>query len=75
MSTIAYRLDDSDDGYSSAKPRKIGKMKNLMTRNTLNASMHDIFASFGVVPSELPTLPLLSKLPYLALKPHSCNSS
>lgn len=73
MSTNARRLDASDDVHSLAKPRKIGKMKNWTTRNTLNASTHDIFASFGdsnqaVVAPELPTLPLLSKLPYIALK-------
>ncbi len=45
MSANVYILDDSDDAYSSATPRKIGKTKNLTTRSTLNANMHDAFAS------------------------------
>ena len=45
MSTNVYILDDSDDAYSSARPRKIGKTKILTRRSILNASMRDAFAS------------------------------
>ena len=71
MSANVVNLDDSDDAYSSARPKTIGRTKNLTTRRTLNANTHDGFASSGdllemaVVASELPTLP---KLPYLAFK-------
>jgi hypothetical protein len=77
MNANVYKLDDSDDAYSSARARKIGKTKNLTTRRTLNANMHDNFASSGdflqmaVVAFELPTLP---KLPYLASLLHYCIS-
>jgi len=75
MSANVYKPDDSDDAYSSAMPKRIGKTKNLTTRSTLNANMHDIFANsddlleVAVLVSELPALllyHLLPKLPYLA---------
>ena len=43
MSANVNISDDSNDVYSSARPRKIGKTKILTTRSTLNANMHDAF--------------------------------
>ena len=71
MSANLYNLDDSDDVYSSARPRKIGKTKILTTRRTLNANMHDTLrvqvTYWRWSPNSL-LYHLLPKLPYLAFK-------